>query len=409
MFATIEANFIAHDRCHSSEFRAKSMITRMPLVELLPALTLLAMKQCLLSLPLAAALTLPATAIDDLTDLLEPIRRQHALPALGAAAVVDGELLALGAVGLRKHGGKEPVTTSDKWHIGSCTKSMTATLAASLVEDGKLSWDSTIGDVLGPTLKMRKEYRDVTLRTLLSNRSGIPGKVPPEIWKRTWAGDKRPDIRKQRTAFVKSMLNVAPSFPPGTKYEYSNAGWVTAGAMLEAVTDTSWEDLITRHLFKPLAMTSAGFGSPASPGSEDQPWGHKEPGKPQAPGPGDDNPKVLGPAGTVHLSLTDLARYVRMHALRETGPVLKKQETYDFLHSIAPGNDDYACGWVVAERGWAKGPAFTHNGSNTMNYCVIWFAPKRKFAAIAVTNAGGDGTAKACDAVVAGLVGKYVK
>ena len=91
----------------------------------------------------------------------------------------------------------------------------------------------------------------------------------------------------------------------------------------------------------------------------------------------------------------------------EVGPVLKKPENFVLLQTIAEGNDDYACGWVVYDRPWAKGPALWHNGSNTMNYCLVWFAPKRKFAAIVVTNVDDD-SHPPCDAVVGHFIGQYL-
>jgi len=113
--------------------------------------------------------------------MLEEIRSEHELPALGGIAIVDGEVKAMGAVGLRKFKGKKEVTIDDKWHIGSCTKSMTATLAATFVEEGKLTWDSTIDEVLGPKIDMRDEYKNVSLKTLVTNRSGIPGNAPMPV------------------------------------------------------------------------------------------------------------------------------------------------------------------------------------------------------------------------------------
>ena len=60
---------------------------------------------------------------------LEQLRVQHGLPGMAAAAVRDGEVVISAATGLRKLGSPERVTVADKWHIGSCTKSMTSTLA----------------------------------------------------------------------------------------------------------------------------------------------------------------------------------------------------------------------------------------------------------------------------------------
>ena len=104
------------------------------------------------------------------------------MPALGAVVWSAGKTKGFGAVGLRKFRGTAPVTFHDKWHIGSCTKSMTATLVATFVEEGALTWETTVGEVLGKKMEMRPEYRDVTLRMLLSHRSGIRGEVPPPLW-----------------------------------------------------------------------------------------------------------------------------------------------------------------------------------------------------------------------------------
>lgn len=341
---------------------------------------------------------------------LESIRKKAKVPALGVISIVDGEIQPAEVTGLRKYEGSEAVTIDDKWHIGSCTKSMTATLAATFVEESKLTWETTVGEILGPEIKIPDDAKGITLYMLVSNRSGIPGSAPPKIWSKAWMNNREPDIKKRRIYYAESMLNVDLEFKPGTKYAYSNNGFIVAGAMLEQVGGKSWEDLITERVFKPLRMDSAGFGGAASEGKEDQPWGHKSPRRPQEPGPQDDNPDVLGPAGTVHVSLNDLAKYVRMHATHEIGPVLKKPETFAILQSIAEGNEgNYACGWIVLERGWAQGPALMHNGSNTMNYCVIWIAPKRKFAAIAVSNIGPDEAAMAADQAVSEIAMQKLK
>ena len=66
----------------------------------------------------------------DLSEVLTPILDRAKIPALGAAVVSSKGLEAIGAVGLRSWEGESEVTVDDCWHIGSCTKMMTATLAA---------------------------------------------------------------------------------------------------------------------------------------------------------------------------------------------------------------------------------------------------------------------------------------
>lgn len=358
----------------------------------------------LLSLMLFGSWLSPAGAKNRvvLDEALEEIREEHKVPALVAVAIVDGEPQAYGAAGVRRRGEDDKVTIGDKFHIGSDTKSMTATLAAALIEAGELSWDSTIGEVL-PRYDMREEYRGATLRQLLSNRGGIPGDVPEAIWSAAWEGTNSPE--KSRKGFVRAMLEVPPAYPPGEGSAYSNAGFTIAGHMLEVATGSSWEKLMEKHLFKPLGMDSAGFGGPARD-RKPQPWGHKPDGTPVPPGPGDDNPSAIGPAGTVHCSLPDLAKYVRMHTLRETGPVLKESKSFEILHEALDKEQGYAKGWQITRRDWG-GTVLTHNGSNTMNFCVIWFSPEKKFAGIAASNQGKADAA--CDAAVAMMIEKFLR
>src|SRR5262245_3948717 len=79
-----------------------------------------------------------------LHEILEPIREKHEVPALAAAVVNGNGLVAVAAVGVRKQGDETAVTVDDRFHIGSDTKAMTATLIARLVEAGKLHYDDTL-------------------------------------------------------------------------------------------------------------------------------------------------------------------------------------------------------------------------------------------------------------------------
>src|SRR5262245_52238688 len=76
----------------------------------------------------------------DLSQSLGALRDKYHVPALAAAAMRDGQLVALGVSGVRQAGASDPVQVNDLWHIGSCTKSMTATLAGILVDEGKAKW-----------------------------------------------------------------------------------------------------------------------------------------------------------------------------------------------------------------------------------------------------------------------------
>lgn len=348
----------------------------------------------------------PAGAVDDLSELISRIPGEQNTPAVAVLVIERGAIRGMGVAGVRKAGDLAKVGMDDKWHLGSCTKSMTATLAATFVEEGAINWETTVGEVLGKKMKILKDYEPVTLGLLLANRGGIPGSVPDTVFAGVETGTAVRDlsareILKQRAGYAEAVLNVPPASPPGTRFQYSNSGYVVAGVMLEVLTGKPWEELIEERIFNPLGMTNSGFGNAARSDKQNpsQPWPHQDDGSPVPPGSGDDNSWVLGPAGTVHGSLKDIARYLTMHSTLEAGPVLKKRATFDFLHTAVPGNNDYARGWIVATTPWSQGPAISHDGSNTMNHCSVWIAPKRRAAVAAFTNSGRNGN-ETCRAAI---------
>jgi CubicO group peptidase (beta-lactamase class C family) len=358
---------------------------------------------------LVSALTLSnislAATPGDTTDTLEKIRKKHDLPALAVAVVKDGKICDRAAVGVRKYGDPTPVTIDDQFHIGSCTKSMTATLTAMFIEEGKLRWDSTIAEVL-PDLKdkMDKQYETATITQLLTHRGGVPGNAPPAAWFK--ARLKQGTPREQRREFVAAVLSQPPEAAPGTRFIYSNQGYAIVGVMLEKIADKPWETLITERLFEPLKMKSAGFGVPGTMGKIEQPWGHvRESGNIKSVQ--SDNPPAIGPAGIVHCSLEDMARYTMIHLGHGQGDALLKPESFRRLHT-PPEGADYACGWGTAKRGWAGGTALTHAGSNTMWFLVMWLAPEKNFSVVAATNIAGPDAEKGCDEVAAAMIKKWL-
>lgn len=337
----------------------------------------------------------------DTTQALEVLRQQHKLPALAVVVVKDGKICERAATGLRKLGDPTPVTINDKFHIGSCTKSMTATLAAMFIEQGKLRWDTRIAEVFPEWKgKMDKQYEAVTVEQLLMHRGGVPRQAPAAAWRR--AGEQQGTPTQQRTEFIETVLAHPPEATPGTQMIYSNQGYAIVGAMLEKIAAQPWENLITEKLFKPLHMDSAGFGAPGTTGAVDQPWGHTQDTLPTQI----DNPPAISPAGRVHCSLDDLARYAIFHMEGERSGGLLKAESFRKLHT-PPADGDYACGWVSGKRDWAGGNAIWHNGSNTYWFVVMWLAPKKDFAVIAATNIAGTEASTACDEAVAAMVRKW--
>ncbi len=347
----------------------------------------------------------------DLKPLLQPIRDQYNLPALACAVVRSNRVVGLGVVGVRKFGVTEPATLNDQWHQGSLTKSMTATLAGLFVDEGRLTWTTRLVDVFPEYAeKMDADWKTVSLEQLLSHRSGAPGDLNPSgIWDRLWQHPGTP--REQRLFLVEKLTAIAPKTKPGTAYEYSNGGYALAGAMLEKLAGKPWEDLITEKLFVPLGMTSAGFGVPATPRYIDQPWGHvviHGAPVPVAPGTDADNPPGIGPAGAVHCTLLDMARYVAFHVAgaRREGQLLQRATFQKLYTDVA--NQGYGLGWEVTQREWGGGSVLHHTGSNTQWFSNVWLAPNKNFAIIVLSNMGGDPAFKATDAVASRMIQEFL-
>lgn len=347
------------------------------------------------------------TPPEDLAPLLEPVRADGGLPALAGAVWRGPALIALGATGVRKLGDQTPATAGDRWHLGSDTKAMTATLIGIHVDRGEIHFDDTIGELFaGETID--PGYQDVTLEQLLQHRGGAPGEIPADIWSAMWEDGSAPDAREKA---VLALLSRPPAQAPGT-FVYANAGYMIAGVALERRAGATWEELMRAELFEPLEMSSCGFGAPGSATAVDEPWGHTigDDGTPVpvAPGPLADNPPSLGPAGTVHCSLADWGRFLALHLAGARGEAtsLISGATLTRLQE-PPDGGDYAAGWLVVDRTWAGGRALTHSGSNTMWFATAWLAPANDMTYAVVTNRGDDAAAAAVDTAFGPLIERY--
>lgn len=357
----------------------------------------------------------------DVSATLAPIVEKTRIPGMAAAIIRDGKIYAIGASGVRAIGHEQKVTIEDKWHLGSCTKAMTATLAGVMVEENELAkskridWETRVVDVF-PNVAMKPGWKTCTLEMLLQNRGGVPTELNKDgLWSRLW--NFKGGAVDARRELLNGVLSWEPSHKPGTAYEYSNGGFAIAGLLVETRAGKPWEELMTARIFKPLGITSAGFGAPGTPDKWDQPCGHAK-GKVIKPGAGSDNPVAISPAGRVHMTISDWAKFVGAHAAGESTPESKdekrllKPETFRKLHTPAedPGMK-YAMGWNVTSRPWAKGKGagdtgrvLQHNGSNTMWFCSAWVAPERNFAVVVACNQGDGEAQSACDQAASALI-----
>ncbi len=324
----------------------------------------------------------------DLGPIVDEALLGERMPAIAAAVVKPQGLAGIGAAGLRNITEDNPVDTTDQWHLGSDTKAMTATLLAMVVEDGLLSWDTTLADAF-PRTDLDPGWAGVTLDDLLHHQGGADSSIyedHPSLWSGLWGYS---DGCEGRRWFSDALLSLPPAETPGS-YAYSNAGYILLGAAIEQATGECWQDLLTRRLFEPLSMEGCGFGPPLGAGLLDEPWGHSDvdgdlvPVDPTTEGA--DNPPGLGPAGTVHCPLSSWGEFLRLHLNAELGePDLLSADSFAHLHEPI---GDYAGGWLVGEED--DGPTLAHAGSNTMWLAWAVIEPQRQRAVMVTTNVYTD-------------------
>jgi CubicO group peptidase (beta-lactamase class C family) len=345
----------------------------------------------------------------DLAERMEVVRQESKLPALGGLLLQDGNVKALLTTGVRKQGDATPATANDQWHLGSCTKAMTATVVATFVEAKALRWDATLGELLADWPALHPAYRNVTIEMLLAHRGGVVGDLTKfdggRLWASLWDPSLDPVVGRRRVR--EAVLAAPPATTPGSTFAYANAGYMIVGSLLEKISGRSWEALVNERLFTPLAMTSCGFGAAgrATAARPDQPWGHAWTGaalEPVAPGPRADNPPSVGPAGTVHCSLLDWGKFAALHLDGDAGrptPILHAA-SFAKLHAAYPGQTYTYGGWERLERDWAHGPALAHVGSNTLNVADLWLAPGRRLGLLATSNASDAVAVRPVDRVI---------
>ena len=354
----------------------------------------------------------------DLKEVLAPVVSSNPLPALAAIVFDDQKVIASGAIGVRKFGDPTLVTIEDSFHLGSLTKAMTATLAARIVERGDISWTTTVKEALG-LQNVDSALENITLLELMSHTAGMPASLknqPPGLWKylyynNTW--QKGAKGRADRLKVAELLFSATPAQAVGS-YKYSNAGFMIAGAMLEAATDTEWEDLMRTELFKPLGMKNCGFGPAARPDKVDQPWPHKLGNdKPLLVTPlirapeSWDTPRSLRPAGTVSCKISDWAKFGQLH-LSDGGDYISTESMLK-LHEVRNASARSALGWFSYKRSWAGGTALTHTGSNLFNFAIVWISPTKKKGVMVATNIGDGKTRGKIFKILDGVVWQLIQ
>jgi CubicO group peptidase (beta-lactamase class C family) len=323
------------------------------------------------------------------------------VPGMTVAIVKDGKIVVAKGYGVRKLGDPTPVDEFTMFGIGSNTKAFTTAALATLVDEGKLSWDDPVYQRL-PSFVMYDPYvsHEMTIRDLLTHRSGMGlGEGDLLFW---------PHSTYTRDEIIYKLRFMKPASSFRSHYAYDNLLYMTAGQIIPAVTGTSWDDYIRQRLFAPLGMNhSTVTNATIKPGDNVAfPHSHMD-GKLQVI-----HFEVLdnaGPAGAINSGAADMAKWVQLQLNRgkfvdHDGRLFTEQRSKEMwsAQTILPIGDppppldglkanfaDYALGWGLRDYHGRK--LVGHTGGVAGFVSRVMLVPEENLGVVVLTNAEEGG------------------
>jgi len=332
---------------------------------------------------------------------MDSMRVVYHYPSLAYGVIRNDSVLVMNTVGYRDLLTEEKSRPTDHYHIGSNTKAFTGFLAAKLVEEGLIGWDTRFFD-LYPEFKAESNpaYFDMTLQQLLSHRARLinfnqNSEVYPIIdtYEKTINDSLSPALKRYQ--LIREVLKHEPLSLSGQGMDnYSNAGFIAAALMLEKVTGKSWESLIGKLSDDLNLEMHVGW-----PNDVDihQPKGHINPKIWQL----DINKELIpiseelkmvhhnhqyilltAPCGDLCITLRGFLKFLQLNIDGMNGKSnYLKSETYQQLLTAFPV---YSMGWwIEPDDIYLK---YGHRGSNGTFYSFAGFSPEHKVGIVVMTN-----------------------
>jgi len=350
----------------------------------------------------AAAQSLaPTTAPPDLDAYVASSMKTFDVPGMAVAIVKDGKIVAAKGYGLRKLGDPTPVDEFTLFGIGSNTKAFTTAALATLVDEGKLTWDDPVYQRL-PGFVMYDPYvsHEMTIRDLLTHRSGMGlGEGDLLFW---------PHSTYTREEIIYKLRFMKPASSFRSHYAYDNLLYMTAGQIIPAVTGTSWDDYIRQRIFTPLGMTHSNVTNANIKPGDNVAFPHSRmDGKLQVI-----HFEVLdnaGPAGAINSCAADMAKWVQLQLNRgkfidHDGHLFTEQRSKEMWtpQTILPVGDpppglaglkanfaDYALGWGLRDYHGRK--LVGHTGGVAGFVSRVMLVPEENLGVVVLTNAEEGG------------------
>ena len=216
------------------------------------AIVVIAAANCILA---AATLAQPAPdPAKDLDTYLDTLVAENKLSGVVLVAK-DGVTIASKAARIANKATNAPIDLNTKFNLGSMNKMFTAVAVAQLAQAGKLSFTDTVGKHL-PDYPNKEVAEKVTIHHLLTHTSGMG----------MYFGEKFKEQREKLltvAAHLPLFAGDALAFTPGEKFQYSNAGYMLLGAIIEKVSGQDYHGYVQEHIYKPAGMNDTGFYDPA--------------------------------------------------------------------------------------------------------------------------------------------------
>lgn len=194
----------------------------------------------ILSLRADATATTDSILRRKILDYTEKSRREWRIPGLSLAVVRGDSTIILEALGVKQTGTSDAVDPSTIFHIGSMSKAFTAAVIASIVDQGLLSWDDKVKDIL-PDFRWYCDSveQNLKVKELLTHGTGLVAQV----------GTYLPNLGYTRDDIYRLIRYFEPYYQPGEKFAYNNVTFIIAAKVIEKVTGISWEENVKNRIF----------------------------------------------------------------------------------------------------------------------------------------------------------------
>ncbi len=277
------------------------------------------------------------------------------VPGMAVAVLKDGEIYHKNTYGVRSLKTNAEVNENTLFGVASNTKAFTTAALGQLIDQGKLTWDTKVTDII-PEFKLNDSYvtNEFTVRDLITHRSGLG----------LGAGDLMVFPAGNTTTKAEMIHNLRYLKPVSSfrsKFDYDNLLYIVAGEVIARVSGEDYDDYISENFFKPLGMNRSFLSIPIIKADDNRIDGHA-PVNGKLELTGDTFTQIATPAGGIFASINDMSTWVQ--AQLNNGKYGKKLQDSLFSSKV---HDEMWTPQTILRSG--KGPYNTHFSA----YGLGWF------------------------------------